>query len=235
MDKANRSKVHGGKAQSSKMSGNKGRIRKVQGGKRAGEGLVHDSKQNAKETWKPGNMLYPLPVVMVSVGDKEGHQNILTVAWTGTVCTNPAMLYISVRPERYSYRMIKETGEFVVNLTTARLAKVTDYCGVRSGRDVDKWKETGLTPGNARTLSYAPLIEECPVNIECRVTEVKELGSHHMFLAEVLAVNVDQTYMNDGNKFELNKTGLLAYSHGEYLGLGKSMGTFGYSVRKKKG
>ncbi len=179
-------------------------------------------------------MLYPLPAVMVSVGDKEGNQNILTVAWTGTICTNPPMVYISVRPERYSYQMIKDTGEFVINLTTEKLAKATDYCGVRSGRDTDKWKETGLTPGPAETLLYAPVIKECPVSIECRVTEIKELGSHHMFLAEVNTVQVDESYLNEKNKFELNKTGLLAYSHGEYLGLGKKIGTFGYSIRKKR-
>lgn len=179
-------------------------------------------------------MLYPLPAVMVSVGDKEGRQNILTIAWTGTICTNPPMAYISVRPERYSYHMIKESKEFVINLTTEKLAKAADYCGVRSGRDVDKWKEAGLTPQKAETLKYAPIIEECPVNIECRVTEIKELGSHHMFLAEVVSVQVDGAYMDERDKFELNKTGLLAYSHGEYLGLGKKIGTFGYSVRRKK-
>lgn len=179
-------------------------------------------------------MLYPLPAVMVSTADQSGKTNILTVAWTGTICTNPPMVYISVRPERYSYQMIKESGEFVINLTTEGLIRATDYCGVRSGRDVDKWKETGLTPLKAETLSYAPAIEESPVSIECRVTEIKELGSHHMFLAEVTAVQVDESYMNEKNKFELNKTGLLAYSHGEYLGLGKKLGTFGYSVRKKK-
>lgn len=179
-------------------------------------------------------MLYPLPAVMVSTADRSGKTNILTVAWTGTICTNPSMVYISVRPERYSYQMIKESGEFVINLTTESLIRATDYCGVRSGRDVDKWKETGLTPLKAETLSYAPAIEESPVSIECRVAEVKELGSHHMFLAEVTAVQVDESYMNEKNKFELNKTGLLAYSHGEYLGLGKKLGTFGYSVRKKK-
>lgn len=179
-------------------------------------------------------MLYPLPAVMVSAGDKEGNQNILTVAWTGTICTNPPMVYISVRPERYSYQMIKDTGEFVINLTTEKLAKATDYCGVRSGRDTDKWKETGLTPGPAETLLYAPVIKECPVSIECRVTEIKELGSHDMFLAEVNTVQVDESYLNEKNKFELNKTGLLAYSHGEYLGLGKKIGIFGYSIRKKR-
>ena len=188
----------------------------------------------SRQIWKPGNMLYPLPAVMVSTGDKAGNKNILTVAWTGTICTNPPMVYISVRPERFSYQMIKDTGEFVINLTTEKLAKATDYCGVRSGRDTDKWKETGLTPGPAEPLKYAPVIKECPVSIECRVTEIKELGSHHMFLAEVKTVQVDEAYMNEQNKFELNKTGLLAYSHGEYLGLGKKLGTFGYSVRKKR-
>lgn len=188
----------------------------------------------AKEIWKPGNMLYPLPAVMVSAADKAGKANIITVAWTGTVCTNPAMLYISVRPERYSYGMIRETGEFVVNLTTKKLAYAADWCGVKSGRDVDKWKEMKLTPEKAEALSYAPLIKESPVNIECRVTEVKELGSHHMFLARVQAVHVDPAYMTESGKFELNRTGLVAYSHGTYLELGEMIGTFGYSVKKRK-
>ncbi|MEH2948532.1 flavin reductase family protein [Sporofaciens sp. JLR.KK001] len=187
-----------------------------------------------RQVWRPGNMLYPLPAVMVSAADKAGNANILTVAWTGTVCSDPAMLYISVRPERYTYHMIRETGEFVVNLTTERLAYATDWCGVRSGRDVDKWKEMALTKGAADQLVYAPVILESPVNIECRVTEVKELGSHHMFLAEVAAVQVDERYMKKGGKFELNSTGLLAYSHGEYLGLGKELGKFGWSVKKRK-
>lgn len=188
----------------------------------------------ARQTWKPGNMLYPLPAVMVSAADKEGNANIITVAWTGTVCTNPAMLYISVRPERYTYNMIKETREFVVNLTTEDLARITDWCGVKSGRDVDKWKEMKLTQGKAETLAYAPIIEESPVNIECKVTEIKELGTHHMILAEVSAVRVDDAYMKEDGKFELNDTGLLAYSHGQYLGLGKKIGKFGYSVAKKR-
>ena len=174
-----------------------------------------------KQVWKPGNMLYPLPAVMVSTADKDGNDNIITIAWTGTVCTNPAMLYISVRPERYSYHMLRESGEFVVNLTAEKLRKATDWCGVRSGKDVDKWKETGLTRGKAEKLLYAPVIAESPVNIECKVCEVKELGSHHMFLAEVLAVQVDEKYMRKSGKFELNASGLLAYSHGEYFSLGK--------------
>ena len=187
----------------------------------------------SRAQWKPGNMIYPVPAVLVTVADCEGNSNIITIAWTGTICTNPPMAYISVRPERYSYHMLRESGEFVINLATESMAYATDYCGVRSGRNVDKWKETGLTPVPAQTVK-APVIAESPVAIECRVTEVKELGSHHMFLAEVLCVHVDASYMDKSGKFELNRTGLLAYSHGEYLELGKRAGTFGYSVRKKK-
>ena len=187
----------------------------------------------AKQYWKPGNMLYPLPAVMVSDAALQGEANILTVAWTGTVCSDPAMLYISVRPERYSYHMLKETGEFVVNLTTEKLAYAADWCGVRSGRDVDKWKELNLTKGKAEKLDHAPVILESPVNIESRVTEVKELGTHHMFLAEVMAVQVDERYMKKSGKFELNSAGLLAYSHGEYRSLGDRIGRFGWSVKKR--
>lgn len=186
-----------------------------------------------KQIWKPGNMLYPVPAVMVTVQDAEGKSNIITIAWTGTVCTNPPMLYISVRPERYSYHMLEETGEFVVNMTTKKLAKAADYCGVRSGRDVDKWKETGLTPGKAQAVNV-PLIAESPVNIECRVKEVLELGSHHMFLAEVLAVDVDESLLDMGGRLALEKAEPVVYSHGEYYGLSELMGTFGWSVRKKK-
>ena len=188
-----------------------------------------------KEIFRPGNMLYPLPAVMVSCADKDGKDNILTVAWTGTVCSDPAMLYISVRPNRFSHHMIEETGEFVVNLTTEKLARATDFCGVRSGKDMDKWKETGLTRGKAVSLEYAPIISESPVSIECKVTEIKRLGTHDMFLARVTAVQVSKYYMDEKGKFNLNHTGLLAYSHGEYLGLGKEIGTFGYSVKKKNG
>lgn len=187
-----------------------------------------------KQLWKPGNMIYPLPAVMVSVGDAAGNTNIITVAWTGTVCTNPPMAYISVRPERYSYEMIRSSGEFVINLTTKDLVYATDYCGVKSGRDVDKWKEVQLTRGKASKLCYAPTIVESPVNIECKVTEIKELGSHHMFLATVEAVQVDETYLTAGGKFELNQAELLAYSHGSYLETGTELGTFGYSIRKKE-
>ena len=186
-----------------------------------------------KQVWKPGNMLYPVPAVMVTVQDGEGKSNIITIAWTGTVCTNPPMLYISVRPERYSYHMLEETGEFVVNMTTKKLAKAADYCGVRSGRDVDKWKETGLTPEKAQAVNV-PLIAESPVNIECRVKEVLELGSHHMFLAEVLAVDVDESLLDMGGRLALEKAEPVVYSHGEYYGLSELMGTFGWSVRKKK-
>lgn len=176
-------------------------------------------------------MLYPLPAVMVSVADKEGNSNIITVAWAGTVCTNPPMLSISVRPERYSYHMLRETGEFVVNLTTEELAHATDYCGVRSGRDTDKWKDCGLTREKASKVSV-PLIKECPVNLECRVVRVDELGSHHMFLAEVVAVDVDDAYMDEKDTFHLSRAKLLAYSHGRYYGLGECLGSFGYSVKK---
>ena len=149
-----------------------------------------------KRQFKPGNMLYPVPAVMISVADKEGNSNIFTVAWAGTVCTNPPMLTISVRPERHSYQMIKETGEFVVNLTTEELAFATDYCGVKSGRDTDKWKDTGLTKAPASKVSV-PLIQESPVNLECKVVRIDELGSHHMFLAEVVAVDVDDAYFDE--------------------------------------
>lgn len=186
----------------------------------------------SKQTWKPGNMLYPLPAVMVSVTDGEGKDNIITVAWAGTVCTNPPMVSISVRPSRYSYDMIKKTGEFVINLTTEKLAFATDYCGVRSGRDVDKFKEMNLTKEKAEFVS-APMIKESPVCIECRVKEIRELGSHHMFLADVLAVHAEEEFMDHNKKFHLNDARLLVYSHGEYLATGKRLGTFGYSVKKK--
>ena len=179
-------------------------------------------------------MLYPLPAIMVSAADRAGHKNIITAAWTGTVCSDPPMLYVSIRPDRYTYGLIRETGEYVVNLTTKELAYATDWCGVKSGRDVDKWESMHLTPVPARHLTYAPMIDESPVNIECRVTEVKELGSHHMFLAEVLAVHVDEAYIDKNGKFNLNDTGLMTYSHGTYLELGKTIGTFGYSVKKTK-
>ena len=184
-----------------------------------------------KYAFKPGNMIYPVPAVLVSAADREGNTNIFTAAWTGTICTNPPMAYISVRPERYSYHMIRESGEFVINLTTKELARAADYCGVRSGRDVDKWKEMKLTPVKGREVSV-PLIGESPVNIECRVTEVKELGSHHMFLAQVVAVSVDEAYMDENGRFDLNASSLIAYSHGQYRELGENLGGFGFSVQK---
>lgn len=184
----------------------------------------------AKETWKPGNMLYPLPVVMVSMADGDGKYNIITIAWAGTVCTNPPMVSISVRPERYSFPILAGTGEFVVNLTTKKLVRATDYCGVRSGRDVDKFKTLGLTPVEAKKVR-TPLIGESPVNIECRVRQIMPLGSHHMFLAEVAAVHVDGKYMDAGQKFHLERAEPIVYSHGAYFACGEQVGTFGYSVK----
>ena len=186
----------------------------------------------SKQSWKPGNMLYPLPVVMVSCNRKGDKPNIVTVAWTGTICSDPAMVSISVRPERYSHDIIEETGEFVINLVTKDLTYATDYCGVRSGRDVDKFKEMNLTPLPSKMID-AVGIEESPVNIECKVVEVKKLGSHDMFIAEVVNVTVDDRYMDENNKFNLNDSDLVAYSNGEYFTLGEKIGTFGYSVRKK--
>lgn len=185
----------------------------------------------AKQHWKAGNMLYPLPAVMVSCQTENEKPNIITVAWAGTICTNPPMVSISVRPERHSYHMIKESGEFVINLTTKDLVFATDYCGVRSGRDVDKFQEMNLTPQPSLHIN-APGITESPVNIECKVREIKELGSHHMFIADVLGVSIDDTYMDEKGKFNLNDTELITYSHGEYFLLGKKLGTFGYSVKK---
>ncbi len=186
----------------------------------------------SKQLWKAGNMVYPLPAVMVSCGNME-NGNIITIAWTGTICTNPPMVYISIRPTRYSYELIKESMEFVINLTTQNLAKATDFCGVKSGKDYDKFKENKLTPIKGDFVS-APMIEESPVNIECRVTEIKELGSHHMFIAEVLGVHVDQQYMDENGKFHLSDAKPICYSHGTYFGIGNPIGTFGYSVAKKK-
>ena len=187
----------------------------------------------AKQEWKSGNMLYPLPAVMVSVSDGQGKDNIITVAWAGTVCTNPPMVSISVRPERYSYEFLKKTGEFVINLTTEELAYATDYCGVKSGRDVDKVEVLHRTKEKGSFVK-APMIGESPVSIECKVEEIRKLGSHHMFIAKVLAVHAEESYLNEKNKFEFNKSRPLVYSHGEYYGIGKRLGDFGYSVRKKK-
>lgn len=184
-----------------------------------------------REYWKPGNMLYPVPPVMVSCGRDGERPNIITIAWAGTICSDPAMVSISIRPERYSYDIIKETKEFVINLTTKDLAYATDYCGVKSGRDVDKYAQMGLTPSVSKEI-HAPGIAESPVNIECKVTQIIPLGSHDVFLAEVVAVSVDDSLMDENKKFHLNDCGLVAYSHGEYFELGEKLGKFGYSVQK---
>ncbi len=195
---------------------------------------MNTSATASKSDFKPGNMVYPVPAVLVSVGDKEGRTNLLTIAWTGTVCSDPPMAYISVRPSRYSYEMIRSSGEFVINLTTDKLVRAADFCGVRSGRDTDKWKECHLTAAPAKSLQYAPILAESPVNIECKVENTLELGSHDMFIARVTAIQVDSAYMDDKGRFDLNAAGLIAYSHGEYMTLGEKLGTFGYSVRKTK-
>jgi len=187
----------------------------------------------SRQTWKPGNMLYPVPAVMVSCQRPGERPNIVTVAWAGTICSDPVMVSISVRPERYSYDIIKETGEFAINLVTKDLTFATDYCGVKSGRDVDKFKEMNLTPTAVEGIS-APGISESPLILACRVTEVKPLGTHDMFLAEVVSVSVNEDYMDEAGKFHLNDTDLMAYSHGEYFRLGEKLGKFGYSVQKKK-
>ena len=185
-----------------------------------------------RETMKPGNMLYPVPVVMVSCARPGERPNIITVAWTGTVCSDPAMLSISVRPERYSYGILKETGEFVVNLVNQDLVFAADYCGVKSGREVDKFREMGLAPLASQNVA-PPGIAQSPVCLECRVAQAIPLGSHHLFLSEIVGVTVDGRYMDEKGKFHLNDSGLISYSHGEYFMLGEKRGSFGYSVRKK--
>lgn len=185
-----------------------------------------------KENWKPGTLLYPLPAVLVSCGD-AGRSNLFTVAWTGIICTDPAMLYISVRPERFSYGIIRETMQFTVNLTTASMARATDFCGVRSGRDTDKWDASGLTPYPGVAVA-CPAVAESPLSLECAVTSVLPLGSHHMFMAKIVNVLADSCYMDpETGKFRLEDAGLMAYSHGAYNELGDRLGTFGFSVKKK--
>ena len=187
----------------------------------------------SKISFKPGTLIYPLPAVMVSCGDIDGEKNILTVAWTGTVCSDPAMCYISVRKERHSHHLIEAHREFVINLTTQELAYATDWCGVKSGRDFDKFKEMKLTAERAQIVK-APLIGESPLNIECRVTEIKQLGSHDMFLAEVVAVDAEEKLIDKTTgAFQLNHAQPLAYSHGRYYSLGEKLGGFGFSVKKK--
>ena len=186
----------------------------------------------AKVQWKAGTFIYPIPAVMVSCGTME-KSNIITVAWTGILNTNPAMCYISVRPERYSHDMIKENGEFVINLTTEKLARATDWCGVRSGRDYDKFKEMKLTKEKGNFVK-APLIKESPVSVECRVKEIIPLGSHDMFVAEVLSIDADEKYIDEKGAFDISKCNLMAYANGGYYTLGKKIGKFGFSVQKKK-
>ena len=186
-----------------------------------------------KQNWKAGNMLNPVPAVMVSVTDENGRSNIITVAWAGTICTNPPMVSISVRPSRYSYDIIDRTGEFVINLTNQELVKACDYCGVVSGRDVDKFKEMKLTPLPMQQVK-AVGIAESPANIECRVVEKKALGSHTMFIADVLAINSDEKYIDEKGAFDISKCNLISYANGGYYSMGKKLGKFGFSVQKKK-
>ena len=187
----------------------------------------------AKQVWKPGTMLFPVPVVMVTSVDKDGRPNICTVAWTGTVCSDPPMLSISLRAERYSHELIKASREFVVNVPSVKQVRATDYCGVVSGREVDKFEKTELTPAPASKIK-TPLILECPLNLECRVKRTLELGSHTLFVAEVLAVQVNTALVTPSGRLALEKAGLAAYAHGGYYALGRKLGFFGYSVQKKK-
>ena len=186
----------------------------------------------SKVTWKSGTFIYPLPAVMVSCGTME-ESNIITVAWTGIINTDPAMCYISVRPTRHSYEMIKKTGEFVINLTTKDLAYATDWCGVKTGAVADKLKDLTLTKEKANFVN-CPMIKESPVSVECKVKEIRELGSHHMFVAEILGINADEKYINENGAFDISKCDLIAYSNGNYYSLGKKIGRFGFSVQKKK-
>lgn len=188
----------------------------------------------AHQVWKPGTMIYPLPAVLVSCGEDENEYNLFTASWVGTICTDPAMCYVSIRPERFSHGIIKRNGAFVLNLTTERMARAVDWCGVRSGADFDKWKESGLTPVPAPSVK-APYIKESPLCIECRVKEILPLGSHDMFMANVANVLADESFIDpDTNRFMLERAGLIAYSHGHYYSLGKELGRFGWSVMKKK-
>ncbi len=184
-----------------------------------------------KQTWKGSTLLNPEPPVLVSCGSMEA-ANLITIGWTGTICTQPSMVSISVRPERYSYQLIKDSGEFVINLPTRKLVRTVDWCGVKSGRDYDKFAEMKLTPLPASTVS-CPILAESPVNLECQVTQVIPLGSHDLFLAKVTAVDVDEALLDEKGKLCLERADLIVYSHGEYFALGKQLGTFGYSVRKK--
>lgn len=186
----------------------------------------------AKTLWKPGNMLYPLPAVLISCGDEVDNYNVLTIAWAGTICTNPPMTSISIRPTRHSYELIKRTKEFVINLTTEAMVKDVDFCGVKSGRDLSKFDLTNLTIEKASVVK-APLIKESPVCIECRVKEIMLLGSHDLFIAEVVAVHVDEAFIDTEEKFHLDQARPICYSHGKYFGLGQVLGTFGFSIKKQ--
>ena len=187
-----------------------------------------------KQNWKPGNMVYPLPAALISCGEFGGKTNLLTVSWLGTICSDPPMVYISVRPERYSYDLIKESGEFVINLTTTDMAEATDWCGVKSGRKHDKFKESGLTPSKAEIVK-CPIVAESPISIECRVKEIKPLGTHDMFIADVVNIIADDRYIDPQTKaFSLAAAGIMAYSHGTYYSLGRRIGKFGWSVMKEK-
>lgn len=185
----------------------------------------------SKVIWKPGTFIYPLPVVMVSCGDTE-KSNIITVAWTGIINTDKPMCYISVRKERYSHDIIKKTKEFVINLTNKDLVYATDWCGVKTGVKVDKFKEMKLTKEKAKYVK-CPLIKESPVSIECKVKEIRELGSHDMFIAEILSIDADESYIDDKGAFDITKCNLITYANGKYFTLGKQLGKFGYSVAKK--
>ncbi len=187
----------------------------------------------AKQQWKPSTVLNPVPAVMVTCVDSKGKPNIITLAWVGTVNSEPPMVSISVRKERYSYNLIKEQGEFVINLTTRKLARATDLCGVKSGRDMDKFEQAGLTAERASKVNV-PMITECPINIECVVRNILELGSHDMFIGEIVAVNVDDSLLDEKGKLCLERADLICYSHGEYWSLEKSLGYFGFSVTKRK-
>ena len=187
-----------------------------------------------KQDWKPGTLIYPLPAAMISCGSTPEEYNIITLSWLCTICTNPPMCYISVRPERHSYEIIKRDMEFVINITTEDLAFATDWCGVRSGKDFSKFDEMKLTPGKA-SIVQVPIIEESPLNIECRVREILSLGSHDMFIADVVNVKADEKYIDpETGKFSLESAKPIAYSHGQYYGLGEKIGGFGWTVRKKK-
>ncbi|MFV0521619.1 MAG: flavin reductase family protein [Mangrovibacterium sp.] len=192
------------------------------------------SKEYKKQDWKPGTMVYPLPAVLVSCGENPAEHNLITISWTGTICTNPPMCYISVRPSRHSYDIIKRTGEYVINITTEEMAQATDWCGVKSGKDYDKFAEMGLTKMNASVVN-CPIVAESPISIECRVKDIVSLGTHDMFISEVVNVIADERYLDaDTGAFSLKASDPITYVHGHYFKIGKPIGKFGWSVQKKK-